>query len=587
MVNYNSNGGSIINGSYGAYVENHGGPATGIYNNYIEDNNFFDAFSGLTSTQSTWWHGTILPGVSVGSGGNAYVQYDDLAYVQLSGVAGGQTLSITAVNTADGTYAAVYSNDGSGEIEVGRVVFSGSTNVSITRTVLLPAGNNLIIRIEAVYMGIQAVNLSSFSVLLNTSSINNRCVFYGDSVTFGQAALGVENGYANLIRKANIFSETTIFGVSGKTIANDSGTALLVAATTSSLSSRLNGVSSNTLIYGLGVNDWIGNVNTPTQASGFLANQLDSINAARSDLIIYYTQPFLETSEGANGLGFTLNQYRTAYANVVNARSSFVTLVDSPNDLYTTAVGGGGGGPHPVTSEHLSISIALIGFITSSTNLDSIPGVVAFLVPESSGSSDGTAISTLASGKTYTGHANWDFTQATTAFQPVIKTGLSPNGKRILRFNGINNFGVAASAQALPAARQTYICAKMQGSTTPAFLCDAQAASGSGLVYINSLSPAVWVLANGAFLVSSGTQPDPTTGFRKISATINGTTSSIRVDGNTIVTGNAGTNTANGYTLGANGATTAGAWDIAGFAVADRILSSRNISRLEAWMAIL
>lgn len=91
MVNYNSNGGSIINGSYGAYVENHGGPATGVSGAYVEDNNFTD--STVINFASYFTPGTVLQSVQsdlgiTSSGGKVSIWADQAGsnnYTQITG----------------------------------------------------------------------------------------------------------------------------------------------------------------------------------------------------------------------------------------------------------------------------------------------------------------------------------------------------------------------------------------------------------------------------------------------------------------------------------------------------------------------
>ena len=131
-------------------------------------------------------------------------------------------------------------------------------------------------------------------------------------------------------------------------IGNVASTTSLVNATAASIAAELDGTVSNVLWIQLGTNDYGASPITVANFQTYYGQLLDAIHALVPGASIYCQSPIQRispSSEAANGLGYTLPNYRTAISTVVSTRTSFCTYVEgaagaivSNANMYTDGI---------------------------------------------------------------------------------------------------------------------------------------------------------------------------------------------------------------------------------------------------------
>lgn len=201
---------------------------------------------------------------------------------------------------------------------------------------------------------------------------------------------------------------------------------------------------------------------------------------------------------------------------------------------------------------------ALLGAIATKQAIGTTPasfGAVAWYNPELSypSTADGTVISALPN--LISGQTAWDLAQATSGARPVLKTGVSPGGKRGLRFDGVDDFmRNTGTPTVLTQPRHIFCVAKVIVGAVSAVLLDGASNHENWLIQGN----ATLLMNFNCGSAVGGVGPDHTSSRRYACLNKAGSLSSLVMDGTTIATGDAGSAPMTGLTLGGIGGGSSG-----------------------------
>lgn len=133
--------------------------------------------------------------------------------------------------------------------------------------------------------------------------------------------------------------------------------------------------------------------------------------------------------------------------------------------------------------------------------------------------------------------------QSTVAKRPEYKTGII-NGKPVVRFDGVDDLLTHTFGSSLSQANTIFVVGNINGAG-PEYFIDGLDGSNRHIIY---RSGGNWFIFSGAN-VSGGTSDANKHIF---TAVFNGASSSLRVDGASVLSGNAGAHSVGGLTIGAN-----------------------------------
>lgn len=138
---------------------------------------------------------------------------------------------------------------------------------------------------------------------------------------------------------------------------------------------------------------------------------------------------------------------------------------------------------------------------------------------------------------------HYNLTQATSTNRPTYGT-VQINGIDCPTFDGIDNF-MQSATPSLGQPYQMFAVFKLGATTSPQRFWDGTN-NNEGLFAVQS---SVFAMYAGSFVSAASVN----TSVHSISAIYNGASSELRISGLSVVTGNAGSNSRSGFTLGANG----------------------------------
>lgn len=175
---------------------------------------------------------------------------------------------------------------------------------------------------------------------------SNRIIFYGDSITAGDAAVVEQRDcYAMLVRDAYIPDSTAIEAWGYRSLHED----CVDSSARAAFVAKIAAYSPARLWMAVGTNDYGLNKWNAASFGAAYAATLDALNSAMPSLQIYCQTPIPRNGETANGSGSTLGDYRAEIASAVSTRSSFCTLVDGTAIVTTSDLADG---VHPTTAGH-------------------------------------------------------------------------------------------------------------------------------------------------------------------------------------------------------------------------------------------
>jgi lysophospholipase L1-like esterase len=276
------------------------------------------------------------------------------------------------------------------------------------------------------------------------SNPSERILIYGDSITVGSSASApTNNSWAMLLRE--LYSGSVMLEAWGwRSLYEDAPN----AAGRTALSNRIASYAPTIVWLAIGTNDYgLAQWNATEFETGY-ADFLDKLHAALPSAAIYAQTPIVRGSEGGNGVGSTLGNYRTAISNACATRA-WATLVDGTAFMTTSELEGGD--VHPTTTGHglyylnvadeLGISPGSLQFSASNYNVNDNAGSVTITVSRTLGSVGAIAVNYATSNGTATqpgdytaasGTLNWaDGETANKTFQVSVVNDLDAGSETV------------------------------------------------------------------------------------------------------------------------------------------------------------
>jgi lysophospholipase L1-like esterase len=149
-----------------------------------------------------------------------------------------------------------------------------------------------------------------------------RLLVYGDSIIQGGAT--VNNGLGTWCYQLRDDIPVIIDGWSGRHLHDDAET----EGQRTAYAAQIVIANPSSVWLAVGINDYVNSVWTPAAFGAAYADLLDKIHAALPSAEIYAQTMLDSTSEGVNGLGYTLPNYRTVISDAQSSRSAWCALVD-------------------------------------------------------------------------------------------------------------------------------------------------------------------------------------------------------------------------------------------------------------------
>lgn len=200
---------------------------------------------------------------------------------------------------------------------------------------------------------------------------DNRTVYLGDSISVSQTSNHpFTGGTIGYMRSSSAYNKSIAsYGYGSLELFDLVGTQQKMTTVINNLVSYYsNAVGEISLIIQLSTNDYGHNVISASDFQVLYSTFLDQLIAVLPILKITCVTAFPRTSESANGLGSTLENYRTAIRNSVSGRS-YVTSIEGPSIVNTTNLQGDG--IHYNDAGYQQIAL---GLIKSQMNIpDAIP----------------------------------------------------------------------------------------------------------------------------------------------------------------------------------------------------------------------
>lgn len=150
-----------------------------------------------------------------------------------------------------------------------------------------------------------------------------RLLVYGDSISVGANSTDPEtDGWAPKLR--TLGRRVMVEGHGSRALYHDG----VDSTARETFATRLAGYNPWVIYLCIGTNDYGLNLWTAANFGTAYADLLDRLHTKLPNVRIYCQSPLQRTSEGANGLGSTLPNYRTQISSAASARSSYCTYVE-------------------------------------------------------------------------------------------------------------------------------------------------------------------------------------------------------------------------------------------------------------------
>lgn len=231
---------------------------------------------------------------------------------------------------------------------------SPGANDAFAVTAPLPAGAKTVTLVNSPQQGanqslvaatvIETLTFNRVSTPVDITPVDTM-VIYGDSISVGVGATPLqEKAWSVQVRDART-GNTLTEAYGGRSLFKDAETANDRARIVGKIVSE----NPSILYIAIGTNDFGLNSWTAANFGIAYAAMLDDLSSQLPNLLIFCQTPTVRTTETANGLGSTLDDYRTEISNAVAARPLFTTLVDGTTILV---LGDLIDGLHPSTAGH-------------------------------------------------------------------------------------------------------------------------------------------------------------------------------------------------------------------------------------------
>lgn len=198
------------------------------------------------------------------------------------------------------------------------------------------------------------------------SLANQRIIVIGDSIGLGGTTTSPHYQCWTMHLRRRYPGETLVDCYNGRSLFTDGNTAALRAVFAAGLA-----INQPTDIWiALGVNDYINAAWNSTNFGIGYAAMLDTLHAVMPGARIWSQSPIPKTTEGANGLGSTLPNYRTEISTAASnaSRVPWSTFVDGTTSRFP-AVGDLADGIHPNTLGHLKYGDAVLNILRTANVL--------------------------------------------------------------------------------------------------------------------------------------------------------------------------------------------------------------------------
>ena len=229
-----------------------------------------------------------------------------------------------------------------------------TANGAFSATLTLGAGSKTVTivngtqtKISNVIMGTYLVSIGcNAAVTQSFPAVTARALFLTDSIGAGSNAIKPTQ-YSYISRLRNVTTDSmTVYGWGYNTLMSIAGDSTLRAA----LMSVITPLAPTRIVDTLGTNDYALVSATPANFAIAKAALYDAIHTALPTATIFTVKPIVRSDEGvANGLGFTIADYRTAFDTAATGRT-WVTVVNGFAFMTGTALDDG---VHPNNYGHL------------------------------------------------------------------------------------------------------------------------------------------------------------------------------------------------------------------------------------------
>jgi lysophospholipase L1-like esterase len=181
------------------------------------------------------------------------------------------------------------------------------------------------------------------AAIVTPSNPATRVYIYGDSITQGGST--VNGGLGAWPYQLRPFIPVLLDGWSGRHLNDDA----VDAAARTAFVARITPAAPSIIWLAIGYNDYADSTWTAANFGAAYADVLDKLHAALPSAVIYAQTMIDASSDGINGVGSTLADYRTAIATEQSTRSAWCNLVDGTAIMSTAELVDG---VHPNAAGH-------------------------------------------------------------------------------------------------------------------------------------------------------------------------------------------------------------------------------------------
>lgn len=294
--------------------------------------------------EGNYWNDSAIVTVG-GSGNDYYIRRNSMATFKFT--TSDTTIVLDGVCTGGTAEVLIWVNG-----VYNQVVAFTANNLRQFISVTLPAGSKTVEVWNSAQNGLAQDGVFLRAVhglvtLVPYSAPTKRVIIFGDSITQGYVTpINELYGWTSLVRQ-DYPGRVTSDGSGGVSMATEvffAGSADLVAAR---LASEMDGTVSNTIVLAIGTNDYGLNEQSPTAFGIQYAGVIDGIHSRNPGALVYAVTMIVRVDEGANALGFTLAQYRSAISGLTSGRgwlsvldgTTFLTLADLADGLHPNVTG--------------------------------------------------------------------------------------------------------------------------------------------------------------------------------------------------------------------------------------------------------
>ena len=333
-------------------------------------------------------------------------------------------------------------------------------------------------------------NAASFNI--QTPTIGNRVLVYGDSIAVGGNATNPESqGYVPLLR--NTYNQRVMLeGWGYRSLYEDANTTTLK----NNFVSRIAGYQPSIIWLAIGTNDYGLNKWSAASFGTAYAAVLDGLHTALPSARIICQTPIVRSSEGANGSGNTLPDYRAQITSACNTRA-WTQLVDGTTFLTTSNLDDG---VHPSTAGHAKYADRIAPYLGTPSYTTSGP---SFGLPAQASAQFAL---TLANNATFLGDQTVTLSANNGTISAIATGGsISGNGTATVIVTPANSAtGFTYTYTPTTDGTKTLTYTNGQGwvnASTSSYIADSTPPSGGSITYLNGYKTTTSV----SITVSDGT----------------------------------------------------------------------------------